>query len=629
MSIPTTIAKGTSVALRISAILFFRFFPAHFPSITFALFVVYLSTFIASYAAGPEVKVVDDQIDIIVKQTTVTPENPLTETTEATEPEIVQEEVDVEEKIVFAEETERPWKVLLYGTPSRSQPKLSLLSLFINVLLVGLTADALYRARWFYKAEDLSFVRLGYVSPSEAHFLIREPDQSQLPVTFQIRVKDTESLFETEAWQTAADVKLTTNETDFTQAITVPLRYSDQRWYEWKTSNNHTGEFLTPPKPGTIPTVNDGKFTFLSTSCILPRFPYNPLDHALAIPGLRHLARKIPDLGAQFMLFLGDFIYIDVPERFGKSPEEYRMQYRQVYASPDWAPVAQNLSWIHVLDDHEISNDWSSNSTGVYKAAVGPWHTYQASTNPPPAIMAATRSQRRKDATWYEFVQGPASFFMLDTRSYRSSNNEPFDTESKTMLGADQLADFLAWLARPEPKGVKWKFVASSVPFTKNWPVNVKDTWGGFLVERKKILEAMWDAGTRGNTVVILSGDRHEFAATKFPPTPESKWSESAAAYEFSTSPLNQFASPIPTYKQVDNEDVKLGYIPSGRSKFASFTIENVNGQSTLDYRLYIDGVERWTTQLVQPADIEDSKTGWSFWDRLKLFLRPGDSPRA
>ncbi|KAG5999841.1 hypothetical protein E4U54_001653 [Claviceps lovelessii] len=623
MSIHNTITKATSVALRISAILFFRFFPAHFPSITFALFAIYLPAFLASYVAGPDVKLLDDEIDVVVKQTTITPETPLpteTETSQETEPEIVVEEVDVQEKVTFEEKYERPWKVLLYGAPSRLQPKLSLLGLLINVLLVGFTVDALYRARWYYTAEDLSFVRLGYVSPSEAHFLIREPDQSKLPVTFQIRVKGVEPLLEKTAWQTAADVKLTSNETDFTQAITVPLRYSDQRWYEWKSSNNHTGEFLAPPKPGSTPVVNDGKFTFLSTSCILPRFPYNPLDHALAIPGLRHLARKLPELRAQFMLFLGDFIYVDVPERFGKSAEEYRMQYRQVYASPDWAPVAQNLSWIHVLDDHEISNDWSFNSTGVYNAAVGPWHTYQASINPPAATMAGTRSQRRKDATWYEFVQGPASFFLLDTRSYRSSNNEPFDTDSKTMLGADQLADFLAWLARPEPKGVKWKFVASSVPFTKNWPVNVKDTWGGFLVERRKILEGMWDAGSRGNTVVVLSGDRHEFAATKFPPPPDSKWSESAAAYEFSTSPLNQFASPIPTYKQVDGEDVKLGYISGGRSKFGSFTIDNADGQSTLEYRLYIDGVERWTTQIVQAIESGDSKTGSSFWDRLRFL---------
>lgn len=202
--------------------------------------------------------------------------------------------------------------------------------------------------------------------------------------------------------------------------------------------------------------------------------------------------------------------------------------------------------------------DWDANTTGIYKNAVDPWHIYQAQINPPAAIAAGTKSERRPGATWFEFVQGPVSFFMLDTRSYRSSNKTPFEDTEKTMLGADQLADFLAWLKRPEPQGVRWKFVASSIPFTKNWPVNVKDTWGGFLVERKKVLEAMWGVSARGVGVVVLSGDRHEFAATKFPPPPESDWPEEATVYEFSTSPLNQFASPIPSYKQVDNEDVLI-----------------------------------------------------------------------
>ncbi|TWU70557.1 hypothetical protein ED733_000340 [Metarhizium rileyi] len=619
MPIQTTVAKVTSVTLRLSALLFFRF--AHFPSITFALFAIYIPAFLASYRSGPTLKVVDDKVDITVKQTSVAPVTPSSvEDDQSPGSEVVAQEVDVEETIILEEKVERPWKVLLYGHPSTTQPRLSMITLLVNVVLVLLTADALFRARLYYSSEDLSFVRLGYVSPSEARFLIREPDQSKLPVTLQIRVKPWGEFLDTPVWSNAAGIRQTSNETDFTQAVTVSLRHSEQLWYEWRTSNNHSGQFLSPPTAGSMPTLNDGKFTFLSTSCILPRFPYNPMDHALAIPGLRHLARKLPDMGAQFMLFLGDFIYVDVPERFGKSTEEYRMQYRQVYASPDWAPVAQNLSWIHVLDDHEISNDWSSNTTGIYNAAAGAWHTYQANVNPPTAVQAGTKGTRRQGATWYEFVQGPASFFMLDTRSYRSSNNVPFEDKDKTMLGQDQLDDFLAWIERPEPKGVKWKFVASSVPFTKNWPVNVKDTWGGFLVERRRILEAMWDAGARGTSVVILSGDRHEFAATKFPPPPESKWPEYAAAFEFSTSPLNQFASPIPTYKQFDDGDVKLHYIPSGGSKFGSFTIEKIGGRSVLQYTLFIDGKERWTTHLSEPILEEAAKASGSFWDRFTFF---------
>jgi len=188
------------------------------------------------------------------------------------------------------------------------------------------------------------------------------------------------------------------------------------------------------------------------------------------------------------------------------------------------------------------------------------------------------------------------------------------------MLGADQLADFLSWLRRPEPRGVKWKIVASSVPFTKNWPVNRQDTWGGFLEERAQVLQAMWDVAASGVGVVVLSGDRHEFAATKFPP-PEDNWSwqEDAAVWEFSVSPLSQFYSPFGTYRQKDQEDVMVKYIHKGNSKFGAITIENLEGgdQSSLKYRLYIDGEEAWNTVILSPAKRQYGNSGGSFWGRL------------
>jgi alkaline phosphatase D len=89
-------------------------------------------------------------------------------------------------------------------------------------------------------------------------------------------------------------------------------------------SNDGIYASLAAPRPDRPTTSNDGKFTFLTTSCILPHFPYSPFDHALSVPGFRHLAKVLPSLGAQFMLFLGDFIYIDVPKRFGSTVEDYR-----------------------------------------------------------------------------------------------------------------------------------------------------------------------------------------------------------------------------------------------------------------------------------------------------------------
>lgn len=245
---------------------------------------------------------------------------------------------------------------------------------------------------------------------------------------------------------------------------------------------------------------------------------------------------------------------------------------------------------------------------------------------------------------------------MLDTRRYRSPNDNTNGSDpitgdaTKTMLGAQQFADLLAWLKRPEPSGVKWKVVVSSVPFTMNWWFGAQDTWRGYLGERQIILEAMWDVGLRGGVgVIVLSGDRHEFAATSFPPPPEGKeeivglgltgaganplglknsesglktrrkrWPLSATVHEFSVSPLNMFYLPIRTYSEQSTSedyvsDVCLKYLPDGNSKFGAVSISNpsTSDQSVLHYRLFVDGVETWSYTLTTPPNGRGNDAIW------------------
>jgi alkaline phosphatase D len=609
------------------------------PATIFTLFAIYIPSFCTSLFAYISPAAWEDGGDEVPKESAATPLNG------HPDPEQAAEDASAETSRLRGEGAVRPdaklLRTILLGAPSPTSLLLSMVTFLINLCMVLMSADFLLSARLYFPSNDVSFVRLGFVSPTEAKFIIREPNQAKMPLSLEIHVKDAQPPFDNPLWQLGGGVRWTDESTDYTAALTVPLLHSHQRIYEWRTSNNQSGEFVAPPKPGKASTYHDGKFTFLATSCIIPRFPYSPSDHALAIPGLRYLAELLPSLGAQFMLFMGDFIYIDVPYRFGETKEDYRQKYRHVYASPDWKPVSQNLSWVHVLDDHEISNDWSANTTGVYEAALDPWNSYHAEANPQPPLKAGT-STRRVGATYYEFTQGPASFFMLDTRTYRSPNDMASEDAQKSMLGKEQLDDLLYWLNRPEPKGVRWKVVASSVPFTKNWPVNNKDTWGGFLGERKTVLEAMWDAGARGMGVVIVSGDRHEFAATKFPPPVGSKWADTTMPYEFSASPLNQFSFPLPSYKQVDSSDVMIRYVSRspytwqwvdsdsrliryinrGSSKFGALTFDTdpETGESRLSYRLFIDGLEAWSMTVVAPAPAnasEETKKSFWFWDRF------------
>jgi alkaline phosphatase D len=529
-------------------------FVQHFVPIIFTAGAIYVVAFLGSFFTTPAFDVISDEIDIVTKETTAQGDG-------GEEAELLDgaedgplEELDVKETVVLAEKDPARLRSLLLGLPSPTSLFWTMITFTINLALIAMSWDLVYRPYLLYDSQDLSFARVGYVSDVSANILVREPNANQLPIFVSYR--NAESPLAAKAMGPFPDtsggnrrrILDLINDTDYTAALTLSGLRPDTR-YEYALSNNHSGYFRTAPRPGQPTRHNNGTFRFLHSSCILPHFPYNPISHPLEIPGFKKLAAWLPRLQAQFMLFLGDFIYIDVPHRFGSDIPTYRAEYRRVYASPDWPLVSDSLPWIHVWDDHEISNDWDRNTTSVFSASFDPYKHYHVSVNPEP--------MRRGD-TWFSFTQGPVSFFMMDTRRYRSPENDDATDASKTMLGANQLADLLQWLKTAPSRGVKWKIVASSVPFTKNWHYGDKDLWGKYLVERQIILEAMWEVGaTQGVGVVILSGDRHEFAATKFPPPANgTQWPKTAVVHEFSTSPLNMFYLPFKTYKQEDEEDI-------------------------------------------------------------------------
>lgn len=479
-----------------------------------------------------------------------------------------------ENAVVGRRENAQSLKAIFLGTPSPTNALLSWATFAFNMLLAAMALDMIYRAPVFYPSHDVSFARVGYVSDTSARILIREPNIAALPVEVSYRREDpkpftTASVLRPldDSWKTAYPlVTALSKDTDFTTTILINGLSPDTR-YRYALSTNHTGYFVTAPRPGQVskrPSY-EATFTFLHSSCIKPRVPYSPFSHPLEIPGFKHLAALLPRLHASFMLFLGDFIYIDVPTRIGSTVEDYRREYRQMYASGDWPSVSSDLPWVHVYDDHEIANDWDKTIQDPYPAAFDPYMHYQIAPNPPPV-------HKNANTTYFSFTHGPAAFFLMDTRRYRSPEFDPRDAShpEKTMLGKQQLRDLLAWLHEPVPSGVRWKFVVSSIPFTKNWRFGSEDTWGGYLHERQIILEAMWDVSSTGSHsityggrregvgVVVLSGDRHEFAATAFPPPLNGAWPQTATVHEFSTSPLSMFYLPVRTYWQADDEDVSI-----------------------------------------------------------------------
>lgn len=597
----------SSLVLRLSIWVFLRWIPTTIvPPLATALALVYVPSFFISFQNTAQYKVISDELDIIVKETVAQGESDSSsdeiEVSEGAEDEPLQE-LEVQETIQYEEREPKILKTLLTGLPSPSSIVWSWITFGINMALLTMALDVVFRAPVLHQCHNASFGRVGYVSENSANILVREP------YAFDVRVLYRPIAIRSGTWSqkslpASQPEHWLTNETDFTAVIEL-ARLTPDTPYEYKieTSSGHVrGTFTTAPRPGRISHLKESKYTFVHSSCIKPRVPYSPFQHPLEFPGMAHLARWLPELRPYFMLFLGDFIYVDVPQQLGKDAEHYRREYRQVYSSPSWPAVSNNLPWIHVIDDHEIKNDWSGNTTGVYGAAYDAFTNYHAAANPP---------AHRAGQTYFSFVHGPAQFFLMDTRRYRSpANKDPCD-ESKTMLGEQQLSDLLHWIAKPPPRGVHWKMIISSVPFTKNWQFGDEDLWGGHLVERRKILEAAWTIGAeRGVGVVVLSGDRHEFAATSFPPPKDSQWPISATVHEFSTSPLSMFYLPFRTYSEIDEEDVCIKYLPDGNSKFGAIeiTAPETSEQSHLNYRLFIDGKATWTHIISTPPKKDGSQ---------------------
>lgn len=511
----------------------------------------------------------------------------------------------------------------------------------INVVLALLTLDFLVRGFVLYPTTHATFARIGYVSPTTANLVFREPDLARLPVV--VSYQDTASQ-SPEKWVEEGIIYKLDNSTDFTATVTLK-NLKPSTHYRYALSNNQSGTFLTAPKPGS---PEAKRLSFVTSSCLKPNFPYNLLRHPLRVPGIEKMTEalaKLPTLlRPSFMLFLGDFIYIDVPLRFGISMSHYRSEYRRIYSSPSWnsgAPDhrAIDLPWIHTLDDHEIQNDWAKgNKTAPYPAAADPFIHYHVKGNPP---VPKTPFAPSDNVTYFAFNHGPASFFMLDTRTYRT---EP-SRENSTILGHAQLQSLLTYISTPEPPGTHWKIISSSVPFTKNWHVGTEDTWGGFTHERVKVFEAMWHAERTLNLrIILLSGDRHEFAATRFPdpalalPQPQLQPNTPGmGVHEFSVGPLSMFYLPIRTYRQTDYEDVMVKYVPDGNSKFGLINIaEEVEDlvpgssvpvpvrSSVLTYSLYVDGSVVWKYRLFVPLDRDKgSRASLSDYERA-LWLPPG-----
>ena len=295
-------------------------------------------------------------------------------------------------------------------------------------------------------------------------------------------------------------------------------------WYRFRLGDAQSaaGRAQTTPAPG----ASVDRLRLACASCANYEAGY--------YAAYRHLADESPDV----VLFLGDYIYEYLEKSRptvrthsgGKEAvtlADYRDRYAQYKTDRDLQAAHAAFPWIVTWDDHEVENNYAGgidkedprNKAAIAERAAG----YQAFYEHMPV-----RAQRPQgpDLKLYRSISygGLATFFVLDTRQYRSPEvalcAEQEQTPSgycpasidptRTMLGIDQRGWLLKGLS---DSAAAWNFVAQSVRFAQqdSNPDPAKhifdgvDNWMGYVVDRQLILDRF--ASTRNP--VVLSGDSH------------------------------------------------------------------------------------------------------------------------
>src|SRR5438874_2195640 len=262
-------------------------------------------------------------------------------------------------------------------------------------------------------------------------------------------------------------------------------------WYRFRAggAESPVGRTRTAPAAGTMPQA----LRFAFASCQNYAQGYYTA-HA-------NLARE--DLDA--VLFLGDYIYEgtargDIVRDYRKrgwsfTLADYRDRYAQYKTDRDLQAAHAAFPWIVTWDDHEVENNYAGginkedprNKAALAERAAG----YQAFYEHMPV---RTPRPQGSDLKLYRSLSygGLATFFVLDTRQYRSPEvplcREPEQTPSgycpasldpaRTMLGADQRGWLLDGL---RDSTAPWNFVAQSVRYAQQdaSPENAKHVLHG------------------------------------------------------------------------------------------------------------------------------------------------------
>jgi len=255
---------------------------------------------------------------------------------------------------------------------------------------------------------------------------------------------------------------------------------------------------------------------------------------------------NMPQRDLDFFAALGDTVYADVPSidlpiAQARTLEEFRIKHHEVYRERfginSWAEARASTSLMVVLDDHEVTNDFSGaaspetddrfdtgpaliSETQLFRNGIQVLHEY----NPIREEIYTDTGDPRTDGKpkFYRYVRygHDAAVFLIDARTFRdppiaeaanpfqAADAQAFQEASfdptRTMLGPVQLADLMADLLDAQQRGIVWKFVLFPEPIQLFGPTLAEDRFEGYAYERTQLLRFI-DLQSINNVVFIVA----------------------------------------------------------------------------------------------------------------------------
>lgn len=263
-------------------------------------------------------------------------------------------------------------------------------------------------------------------------------------------------------------------------------------------------------------------------------------------PAIRNAA------GADLDFFVehGDTIYSDYPSPDFNFPaaenlDDFRIKHNECYSARHglntWGDLRASTPIFATIDDHEVRNNFAGgadpatdsrfsfttesyiNETDLYENGMQAFQEYNPIADEFYGATGDPRTANKRKLYRFRTFGQDAAIFVLDARSFRDAPlTDPanpldpteltaFITQSfnpaRTMLGAQQLTDFLTDLATAQAAGITWKFVLVPEPIQNLPPFEASDRWDGYLAERSTILGFIDQQNI--TNVVFVAADIH------------------------------------------------------------------------------------------------------------------------